>query len=152
MGIISPTHHLWYYEILLVFGIFSRCTCFMELDRMQDMPKRPTYEELESKIADLSKALADTRVNLHQETAKRTEAEAEFKESEKRYWSLLDNSLVGLYRTKTNGEILYVNDALAKILDYSSRDELITTDARLRYKNPADRDRLIEELSKKRES
>jgi PAS domain S-box-containing protein len=48
------------------------------------------------------------------------------RESDERYRQLFDNSPVGIYRTTPNGRILVSNPAFAKMLGYSSSDELST--------------------------
>ena len=45
-------------------------------------------------------------------------------ENEQRYRSLIDNLPIGIYRTTPDGEILYANPALLKMLGYNSFDEL----------------------------
>jgi len=51
-------------------------------------------------------------------------AELEFKESEERFRSLYNNSTIGLYRTTPDGEIIFSNPSLVKLLGYSSFEEL----------------------------
>lgn len=69
-------------------------------------------------------------------------------ESEKKYKNLVDNALVGIYKTNLKGDILYVNDALTKILEFQSKEEMMAESVLVRYKNPKDRDILIENLKK----
>jgi PAS domain S-box-containing protein len=113
------------------------------------MPESPSSESLESRVFELSKSLADTQLALQREISRRSEAETKLKKSVDRYWTLLDNTLVGIFRTTRNGELLYVNDALAKILEYESHDELIAADAHMPFKRASDGDLLIAELIKK---
>jgi two-component system, cell cycle sensor histidine kinase and response regulator CckA len=54
----------------------------------------------------------------------RKKAEIELRESEHRYRSLYENVTVGLYRTTPAGKILLANQALVKMLGYSSFEEL----------------------------
>jgi len=61
------------------------------------------------------------------------------KESEDKYRSLTDQIPVGVYRTATDGQLLYSNPALVKILNYSSAEELIRLNVHQLYANPADR-------------
>ncbi|MEJ2422511.1 MAG: PAS domain S-box protein [Acidobacteriota bacterium] len=49
-------------------------------------------------------------------------------ESEERFQSLFENTLLGLYRTTPSGEILLANPALCRMLGYSSPDELRAID------------------------
>ena len=50
------------------------------------------------------------------------------RESEERYRTFFENSTVGIYRTTPEGEIISVNNALIKMLGYSSLDEIIKID------------------------
>jgi PAS domain S-box-containing protein len=69
-------------------------------------------------------------------------------ESEKKYRDLVDNALVGIYKTNLKGDILYVNEALSKMLEFGSPEDMMEEGASARYKNPKDREVLIENLRK----
>jgi PAS domain S-box-containing protein len=73
----------------------------------------------------------------------RRRAEEALRESEKKYRDLVDNALVGVYRTNMEGEILYVNRALWKMLEFESAEDMMSEKALKRYKNPAERERLL---------
>ena len=80
-------------------------------------------------------------------TERRLVVEA-LKKSEERYRNLVDNALVGIYTSSVKGNILYVNKALANILEFDSPEELISQGSLARYKNPEDRKILIDKLIK----
>jgi PAS domain S-box-containing protein len=80
------------------------------------------------------------------DNTERKQLERELICSEKRYRDLVDNSLVGVYLTKYEGTILFVNQAFADMLDYGSADELISTDAGMLYRNREDRRKIIRDL------
>jgi PAS domain S-box-containing protein len=65
------------------------------------------------------------------------------KESEDKYRSLTDQIPVGVYRTATDGQLLYSNPALVKMLNYSSAEELIRLNVHQLYTDPADRNNQI---------
>ncbi len=69
-------------------------------------------------------------------------------ESEKKYRNLVDNALVGIYKTNLKGDILYVNEALSKMLEFGSPEDMMAEGVSARYKNPKDREVLIENLRK----
>jgi PAS domain S-box-containing protein len=78
----------------------------------------------------------------------RKKAEKALLESEKSYRELVDNSLVGIYKTNLQGEILFVNDAMAKIFHYDNIDELKENNIIKLYKNSEDRLQFINKLKK----
>jgi PAS domain S-box-containing protein len=78
----------------------------------------------------------------------RKQAEKALKESEQKYKNLVNAALVGIYKTNLKGDVLFANDALAKIFEFRSREEMITKSILSAYKNPEDRNVLIENLKK----
>jgi PAS domain S-box-containing protein/putative nucleotidyltransferase with HDIG domain len=67
-------------------------------------------------------------------------------ESEQKYRSLVDNALVGVYRSTLEGQILYANDALAKLFEYDSPHEMIRKGVLSLYKTAADREKFLSQL------
>lgn len=51
--------------------------------------------------------------------------EAKLRENEARFRSLVQNSTMGIFRTKIDGSLVLVNPALVKILGYSNSTELL---------------------------
>lgn len=79
----------------------------------------------------------------------REKIEAALRESEKRYRTLVDNALVGIYKSTIGGDLLFANKALLKMLEYDSLEEIAGNGGiRRRYRNPRDREVLIELLKK----
>lgn len=66
--------------------------------------------------------------------------------SEKRYHSLVENALVGVYQTNLKGEILYANEALLRIFGFESYEDFASSDVKTRYRNPVQREVLIGRL------
>lgn len=65
---------------------------------------------------------------------------SKLEESEKRYRSLYENSTIGLYKTKPNGDIILANPTIVKMLGYTSIDEMRSIGLdRGSYFNPTDR-------------
>ncbi len=58
--------------------------------------------------------------------SERKQAEAALRESEERHRSYFKNSIMGIYQTTPQGEILSANPALLRMLGYSSLEELKT--------------------------
>lgn len=81
-----------------------------------------------------------------EEVTERIRFETALRESEEKYRTLVDNALVGIYKTSINGDLLYVNDALVKILGYKSRQDMMSQNVVVSYKNPADRATMLKEI------
>jgi len=60
----------------------------------------------------------------HEDITERKHSEEAQRESEGQFRSLFENAILGLYRTTPDGRILKVNQALSKMLGYSSMEEL----------------------------
>ncbi|MBZ2166805.1 PAS domain S-box protein [Methanobacterium spitsbergense] len=87
-------------------------------------------------------------VAIYNNINERKTAEKALKENEKSYRELVDNSLVGVYKTNLQGDILFVNDAMAKIFHYDNIDELKENNIIKLYKNKDDRIKLLNKLKK----
>jgi PAS domain S-box-containing protein len=79
----------------------------------------------------------------------RNKAVASLRKSEEQFRNLVENSLVGVLRTNINGNILYINDAVLKIFEFESKDELILSGSTILYKNAEQRNEIIALLKKK---
>jgi diguanylate cyclase (GGDEF)-like protein/PAS domain S-box-containing protein len=91
----------------------------------------------------------DGVVEVARDISERVQAEAALRNSELKYRNLVDNSLVGVFKSSVKGEILYVNEAMARMFEYASPEELMSVSVPLHYKNPEDRDAFIKQLGKK---
>jgi PAS domain S-box-containing protein len=54
---------------------------------------------------------------VYKDITERKQAEEALKDSEREYRNLVDNALVGIYKTDLEGNILYVNEALIKMME-----------------------------------
>jgi PAS domain S-box-containing protein len=88
---------------------------------------------------------------ISKDITERKEAQHELLASEKRYRTLVDNALVGIYQTNLEGIIQYSNHALARILNFKSPADLIGTKVIERYKNSQERARLLESLKREKQ-
>ena len=75
-------------------------------------------------------------------------AEEALRESERQYRNIVDNAVVGVYETDIKGNILYINDAMAKIFEWESPQEVIGKSVDIAYKHIEDRDAFLEILKK----
>jgi diguanylate cyclase (GGDEF)-like protein/PAS domain S-box-containing protein len=70
--------------------------------------------------------------------------------SEQRYRLLFERNLAGLFRTTLDGRILDCNSAFARILGYSSRDDVLKVSALDLYADPSDRESFLARLARQR--
>lgn len=82
------------------------------------------------------------------DVTKRKRSEEALQESEAKYRALVDNSLVGVFKSNLKGDFLYANNALAKIFEFDSAEKLISCGVPIMYENPEDRKALIETIIK----
>jgi PAS domain S-box-containing protein len=74
------------------------------------------------------------------------QAEETLRASEKRYRLLFERNMAGVLRTSVDGALLEVNDAFARILGFSAREELRDCKANDFYYQPADREAMLQRL------
>lgn len=113
---------------------------------MNDQEK--SKEELIKELNELREENNKFRILFDKDIHEIQQVESILKESEGRYRNLVDNALVGVARSKVNGEVVYVNQAIVKMLEFDSREELIAAGAFMRYKYPSQRDELVRMLKK----
>jgi PAS domain S-box-containing protein len=81
----------------------------------------------------------------NRDVTKRKGAEEALGKSERKYRSIFENAIEGIFQTTPDGKYLSVNPALARMYGYDSPEELMksVTDVQAQqYVNPEDRDRL----------
>ncbi|MGD9241589.1 MAG: PAS domain S-box protein [Desulfobacterales bacterium] len=74
-------------------------------------------------------------------------AEEALRKSEKQYRAIVDNAVVGVYETNLDGDILYINDAMANIFEWDSPQEAIGQNVELTYKDIRDREVFLKILN-----
>jgi len=80
----------------------------------------------------------------------RHRAEAALRGSEQRHRVLFERNLAGVYRNTIDGRILDCNDAMARILGFSSREELMQQSAGELYQDPGQRRDFVDEIRRER--
>jgi len=78
----------------------------------------------------------------------RREAEQALRLSEQRYRRLVDNALVGVYRTNLEGQVLYANETLMRIFEFASLEEMRACSVLSLYQQPRDRQAFLERLKR----
>ena len=71
---------------------------------------------------------------------------AALRKSEQRYRLLFQLNPAGMFRSRRDGQILECNDALVRLLGFSSREEALSHNLREFYANPQGRDELMARL------
>ncbi|MCP4341627.1 MAG: PAS domain S-box protein [Desulfobulbaceae bacterium] len=106
---------------------------------------------LARKLEGLNKDLED---RVKEKTAALKQAHEDVQVSERKYRSIYENAIEGIFQTTPQGRFLDANLSLAKILGYESPRELvatITNVAHQLYARPQDRDTFIHALKQKGE-
>ena len=102
---------------------------------------------LKNKLSRLGPAVRRALIEV-KERIEHKKTEELLRTSEEKYRGLVANSLVGVYQCNLQGDILFANEALEKLLGCGTPEELIGINASLFYKKPERRDELIAELKK----
>jgi len=89
-----------------------------------------------------------TRLALTQYRQQRTFERLQI--SERRYRSLFEGNVAGVFRTAMDGRYLDCNDAYARIYGYASREEVLASSSLARYANAAERDERMAKLRQER--
>jgi PAS domain S-box-containing protein len=90
--------------------------------------------------------LRNLQLNLEEIVDERT---AELTKSEARYRNLVDTSLVGVFHSRINGQLIFANQALARMFDFDSPELMIAKGSLERWSDLKDRERMLAELQKR---
>jgi PAS domain S-box-containing protein len=142
--------------------------------KQMEIALRESHEKLEQRVIERTTALAKTvdelaesrqnamqmmneavaarneleiaNINLTNQILGRKLAQHALNESEIKYKNLVENSSIGVFQTKINGAIIYVNNGIVKILDYDSVEQLKSESSLMLYKDANQRHFLIGQL------
>ncbi len=120
-------------------GKLSGVLCFEYLDKIHTWSLEE--KEFAASLADL--------VSAKFEALERSRAEIELSLSEKRYQNILDNALIGIFRSKPDGTFLFGNPAIATILEFDSVNDLLQINTVQLYHSRQDRKRMIDQIRQK---
>jgi PAS domain S-box-containing protein len=68
--------------------------------------------------------------------------------SEMKYRDLVDNSMVGVFTSSLDGRFLFVNDAIARMYDFDSTEQMVAEGSIPRWADPKKRERMMAALQK----
>ena len=98
-------------------------------------------------ISEKSKAISR---EIEKAETDRRHAEDALKYSEAKYTAIVDSALVGVYQSRPDGTVLFVNSSVLNILEYESQEDINSRGgAPVLYKNPEDRQELIKIIKQK---
>ncbi len=106
---------------------------------------------LERKVTERTIELSQTNTRLQEEMAERERGEEARKEAEKKYRSIVENAVEGIYQSSPEGRFISVNPALAQMYGYSSPDDLLNSISDIRtqiYVDPSYREPFVRALAK----
>ncbi len=132
-------------NVIGILGIFWDTTERKEME--EELQK--VHEELERQVKERTAELVKTNEELLIGITERKHIEEALRDSEEKYRNLVDNALVGIYKTNLKGNILYANKALVEMLEFDSLEELMSVNVLTTYKNPDNREELIKNLVRK---
>jgi PAS domain S-box-containing protein len=103
------------------------------------MTQKSTYEELEQRMTE-----------LQEENNKLKLMETEWRESEEKYRTLVENVNIGVYRNTGDprGRFLQANPAMVRMFGYDSVEEFMNVSVSDLYQDPEDRKRFITIIKK----
>jgi PAS domain S-box-containing protein len=102
------------------------------------MPGKPTYQELEARVAELERQRAQIKGR-----------EDRLRESEEKYRTLFQDSRDAIYITRRDGKFVDVNPALVELFGYTREEMIEKINVRQIYSNPDDRDKFQQEVEQK---
>jgi PAS domain S-box-containing protein len=125
---------------------------FQELEVMARVQTHLALRDMQLRLEDLvamrTAELTATNKTLEVEISQRKRATEELVKSEAKYRGLVDTSLVGVFHTRINGQIIFVNDALARMFDFNNPEQMVVEEALSRWADPNRRELFLTTLRK----
>lgn len=88
-------------------------------------------------------------LSIARDISERKLMEQNLQASEKKYRNLVDNALVGVYKSNLEGAFLYANEALAAMFEYETPEGMLKDGALKLYRHPEDRKKFINTIREK---
>jgi PAS domain S-box-containing protein len=137
-----------------ICGYCPTCKTLMDGDVHESIIESPAgnevrnYRILSSPIRDKGGNIT-AAIEVVEDITERKRAEEALRASERQYRQLVDNALVGVYRSTPEGKFLYVNDEMARIFECENADEVLSLPVGLRYKSSEDREAFLNILKER---
>ncbi len=133
-------------EINELSNYYASVIAEMNLTPGDLMKKINFYQERERLLLQNAAELKKIIGELENEIKTRKEVEEALKESQQEIRDFYDNANVGVYRTDVEGNVIMANPAMITLLGFNSLEEMKQSPAYENYKNPEDRQRLLDAL------
>ncbi len=104
-------------------------------------PLRNWHPDEEAFVSTVASMVAQLFANHERRIAEKT-----LEESEHKFRSLTNQLPVGVYRTTIEGQIIFANPALARMLEYDSNEQLLRLNVRELYADPLEREKQLQVL------
>jgi len=92
------------------------------------------------------KSILKTVASLAAASIKNLEIKREMAQSEKKYKSIIENAVEGIYVSTLDGRIIEANSSLVKFFGYDSKEELKEAGIHTTYRNPEERKEFINRI------
>ncbi|MFP4658319.1 MAG: ATP-binding protein, partial [Desulfonatronovibrionaceae bacterium] len=117
-------HRMLYIRLRdLVFG-FRDIAAGNYQERLESLPQHD-LNALNTEVNNMARQIEAREQALEQEISERKTAERALKDSERRYRSIFENSLDGIFQISPDGEFLNVNPATAEIMGFDSTQKFM---------------------------
>jgi len=106
-------------------------------------------DALRQQVMELERTLKDQRERdqeYKRNPSERTSNRDKLTDAEKRFFEIMDQSTVGIFRTTIAGKILFANRVLVNILGYDSADELMTINAAVLNRRQMEGEKIVTRL------
>jgi len=105
-----------------------------------------THMDLRNMQLNLEEIVARRTTELESEINERKQAEKKLTKSEAKYRGLVDNSIIGVFATTIDGRFTFVNDAMVKLFNFDSTEQMIAHGSLECWRDPKDRERMLAAL------
>ena len=105
-----------------------------------------THMDLHNMQLNLEEMVAKRTAELESEINERKQAEKKLARSEAKYRGLVENALVGVFNSTLEGRFIFINDAMARIFDFDTPEQMMAQGSLERWSDPKDRERMLVEL------
>ena len=84
----------------------------------------------------------------NRDITERKQVGEDLRKSEEKYRDLVDNSIVGVFATTLDGRFIFVNDAMARMYDFDSPEQMVAQGSVARWSDPKHRQQFLAILQK----